>query len=249
MRFILFALLFFSGCATPQTVRVGVIGGFARSGLWDELQKRFEARSSCKVDLVVTGSRDVVAEAFATGDLDLAALHAGEAASSLSAARVTPWVQNEFVIIGPRNDPAGVRGLHDGAKALAKIATTKAPFIEYQNSGPRDVVAALFARAAIPRSGDWLLKSAADGSEEALTFASQKNAYLVLGRVPQLPTNLEILVKGDPTMQRPFVLVENHSKAARSLARFLQSRETKKFLIEFANQTPEGFPRFYPVEP
>jgi tungstate transport system substrate-binding protein len=264
---LLFAALLLSSCTTPTkencAVRVGVIGGMMRSGLWPELARKFEAERGCRVDLVLSGNRDLLAEAVRAGKVDLVAMHAGETAANLVsdgyARNMRQWTCNEFVIIGPRSDPAGIRGLCDGAAALARIARVQAPFINYQNSGPREIAESLWKRAGIHPQGAWLLDDESDSSEEAIEFARKKQAYIVLGRVPTLRGNtmadLEILVQGDREMHRAFIVLEANPKKwpqtnvrdAHALAGFLLRPKTQDFLFRFATNSPAGMPLFYPV--
>jgi ABC-type tungstate transport system permease subunit len=127
--------------------------------------------------------------------------------------------------------------------------------VDYQNSGPRDISDALWRKAGIEPKGRWLLETDASSSEEAVDFASSHAAYLVLGRLPTLPTGVEILTQGDPEMHRSFVVMEANPKrlaaantrAARALSSFLLSRKGQELLLRFATNSPPGFPLFWPV--
>src|SRR5262245_51996514 len=81
--------LLLSSCAAPhkqgRVLRVAVIGGMMRTGLWPELAGRFEAESGCRAELVISGNRDLLAEAFRAGEVDVVAMHASETASNLVA--------------------------------------------------------------------------------------------------------------------------------------------------------------------
>src|SRR5262245_41965580 len=210
-----------SGCATAtgekRPVRVAVIGGMIRTGLWPEVAKRFEADTGFTTKLVVSGNRELLAEAFRAGEADLVTMHSGDISTDLVAdnfgRNLRPWTRNEFVIIGPRADPAGIRGGRDGAAALERIAKAQAPFVDFQNIGTRELTTKLWKKAGIRPQGDWLLKDESDSSEEILEFARKKQAYVVLGRIPVIQGTLaiegmEILVQGDPDMRRPFVVIE-----------------------------------------
>lgn len=248
-----------SSAQKDPKIYVAVIGGLTRSGLWPELARRFEAASAYQVILVDSGNREIVADLFRAGELDLALIHGGETASNLVAqgfaAKVHPWAQNDFVFIGPSSDPAHIRGLRDGAEALRRIATSEARLARYQNSGPRDVIETLLAKSQLEPSEKWMLDTSSGSSEEAVEFARQNRAYVVLGRVPKIPDGLEILAQGDPTMQRPFVILEasvkRFSKAnvrgMRALSEFLRSKETRAFMRDFAKRAPEGVPIFLPA--
>ena len=141
-------------------------------------------------------------------------------------------------------------------RALGRIAKAQAPFVDYQNSGPREITSALWKKAGIVPSGDWLLMDDSDTSEEVIESARRKQAYLVLGRVPAVPGDMEILVQGDPEMNRPFVVIEAHParfpesnvNGARRLADFLLKPETQNFLLTFATNGAPGLPMFRPVK-
>jgi tungstate transport system substrate-binding protein len=243
---------------------VAVIGGMMRTGLWPEIAKRFEADTSYKVQLVMSGNRDLLAEAFREGKADLLTMHSGDIGTDLVAdgfgTNMRPWTRNEFVIIGPRADPAGVRGLHDGAVALERIAKAQAPFVDFQNIGTRELTTKLWKKAGIRPQGDWLLKDESDSSEEVMEFARKKKAYVVLGRIPVIQgvftaDGMEILVQGDPDMRRPFIVMEANSRkfpaantrGARALADYLLTTKTQDFLLQFGTNSPGGMPLFYPV--
>jgi len=257
-----------AGCVAPapekRPVRVAVIGGMMKTGLWPELARQFEAESGFKVELALAGNRELLAEGFREGKADLLTMHSGDISTDLVAdgfaTNMRPWTRNEFVIIGPRTDPAGIRGLHDGAVALQRIAKAQAPLVDFQNIGTRELMTKLWKKAGIRPQGDWLLKDESDSSEEVLEFASGKKAYILLGRIPVVQgtfaaEGMEILVQGDPDMRRPFIVMEaNPAKfqaanttGARALASFLLSSKAQDFLRQFGTNSPGGMPLFYPV--
>ena len=265
---VLFALLL-AGCTTtpPQNreVRVAVIGGMMKTGLWPELTRRFEADTGYKVKLTQSGNRELLADAFGEGAADLLTMHSGDISTDLVAdgygLNMRPWTRNEFVIIGPSSDPADVRGLRDGAVALAGIAQAQAPFVDFQNIGTRELTMKLWKKANIRPQGDWLLKDESNNAEEVMEFARQKRAYVVLGRIPVIQgifsaDSMEILVQGDPDMRRPFIgmqanpqkFPQANAKGARALADYLLTAKTPNFLRQFGTNSPGGMPLFYPVK-
>jgi tungstate transport system substrate-binding protein len=266
--FAFISVFLFIGCATStknnHTVRVAVIGGLMKTGLWPEIVRRFEADTGYRVELAMSGNRELLAETFREGKTDLVTMHSGDISTDLVAdgfgTNMRPWTRNEFVIIGPRSDPAGVRGLKDGALALEKIAKARAPFVDFQNIGTRELTTKLWKKAGIRAQGDWLLKDESSSSEEVLEFARTKQAYVVLGRIPVLlgiftADGMEILVQGDPEMRRPFVVMEANPKkfpdtnirGARALADYLLLSKTQNLLLQFGTNSPGGMPLFYPV--
>lgn len=261
-------MLALTSCATAtkeqRPVRVAVIGGMMKTGLWPEIAKRFEADTGYKVELAMSGNRDLLAESFREGKADLLTMHSGDISTDLVAdgygVNLRPWTRNEFVIIGPRHDPAGIRGLRDGAVALERIAKAQARLVDFQNIGTRELTTKLWKKTGLRPQGDWLLKDESDSSEEVMEFARQKQAYVVLGRIPVIQgifraDEMEILVQGDSDMRRPFIVMElnpqkfprANSKGARLLADYLLKPKTQNFLLQFGTNSPGGMPLFYPV--
>ena len=210
------------GVATPREkppVRVAVIGGMTLSGMWQAFSERFTRETGWPVETVITGPKDTLAAAFRRGEVDLLTMHSSDQATDLVAEgwalNMRPWARNEHAILGPTADPAGIRGGHDGAAALRRIADTHSPFVDFTGPGSRDVVHGLWKKAGmeIPK-GDWLLKDESLTPEGILAFAGAHQAYVVVGRIPVLrgkmanPGGLEIMVQGDPAMRRPYVVVE-----------------------------------------
>jgi len=261
-------VLLSAGCADDtskqKVIRVAVIGGMMHTGLWPEIEKQFEAEHAWKIEVVMIGTRDLLAGAFREGKADLLTMHSGDVTTDLVAdgygRNLRPWTRNEFVILGPPSDPAKIRGLTDGAKALERIAETQSPFVDFQNIGTREMTYNLWKKAGIRPHGPWLMRDESRSSEEVIEFAREKQAYVVLGRIPvingKMPSDgMEILVEGDPIMRRPFVVMEaNPQKSpqanvngARALADYLLSDKVQNFLMRFGTNSPGGRPLFFPV--
>jgi tungstate transport system substrate-binding protein len=250
----------------PQIVRVCVIGGMTMTGLWDEIVKRFEAKHPYKVKLVVTGARPKISPAFRRGQADFLVMHSGDITTDLVAdgygINMRPCARNDIVLLGPPSDPAGIRGLKDGAEALKRIAKTKSTFLDVNSNGPREIGHTLWKRAGIRPSGDWFLQDQAPYAEDIPMFAAEKKAYFLFGRMPITQSkhpsgNMKILVDQDPTMRRPYVLMEanparhphvNHA-GAKALGDFILSAEIQNFMADYGKDKNGGFPFFYPVWP
>lgn len=133
--------------AKPGIVRTCVIGGMTMTGLWDEIVKRFEAKFPYKVALVSTGPRPKISKPFRTGKADFLVMHSGDITTDLVAdghgINMRACARNDLVLLGPASDPAGIRGLKDGAEALKRIATTKSTFLDVNSNGPREIGATL----------------------------------------------------------------------------------------------------------
>ncbi|HEX4343183.1 MAG TPA: substrate-binding domain-containing protein, partial [Verrucomicrobiae bacterium] len=250
--------------ADAHVIRCAVIGGMTMTGLWPALMKNFEAQTGYHVELVITGPRPELDKAMREGKVDLLTMHSGDITTDLVAdgfgMNMRPWTRNELCIIGPPDDPAHVRGMTNGVEALRQIATVKAHFIDFQGIGSRELVHNLCARAGIDTKGEWVIRDDTISKFNILQFARTNDAYVVVGYIPAFfqkmnPSGMEVLVKDDPTMRRPFIVMETNPKkvhganavGARALSDFLLSAETQNFLLEFGTQSNGPGPLFFPV--
>lgn len=262
------AAALFSSTAVAEErrpVRVAVIGGMTMAGMWDRLAAQFETDTGWKTQLVVTGPKDVISAPFKQGEVDLLTMHGGadktvDLLADGYGVNMRPWARNEHTIVGPASDPAGIRGMKDGAAALKKIAAAHAPFVDFYGPGSRELTHKLWQRAGIKPEGDWVLKDESPTPEAIVGFAEKKQAYVVVGRIPV--TNgkmalgkMEVLVQGDPEMRRPYVAIEANPQkfpqmnaaGARALADWLTGDAGQKFIVEYGRQEPGGIPLYYPI--
>jgi tungstate transport system substrate-binding protein len=130
---VVFACVTTSHAAEPSTqpvVRVAVIGGMFETGFWEALSERYEQQTGVHVQLIAAGPKDNIDKAFKEhGGIDLIMMHASDTIINLVAdgwaQDPQPWMRNDLVIVGPPEDPAGIKGMSDAAAALKKIADTK----------------------------------------------------------------------------------------------------------------------------
>lgn len=253
------------GKVASKPVRVAVIGGMTMTPLWSEIQKKFEAETGIKIDVVATGSKPVLVRAMKEGKVDLLTMHSSDATSNLVAdgwARdLRPWAKNDLVIVGPAQDPAGIFGMKDGSEAVRKIAAVKANWLDFLSNGPRETAHTLFSNAGVPMMGPWVLKYENTDTKEILHYVASKNAYMILGRMPLLfkkihpDPNVKIMVQGDPNMRRPYmVMVANPERfpsanieGANKLSDFLLSNRIQNFLYTFDGGIGDGIPIFIPI--
>ena len=177
-----------SGAKDRRPVRVAVIGGMTMTGMWDKLVAQFEADTGWKTQLVITGPKDVISAPFKQGEVDVLTMHTADKTTDLVAdgygVNMRPWARNEHTIVGPASDPAGIRGMKDGAAALKKIAEAHAPFVDFYGPGSRELTHKLWQRAGLKPEGDWVLKDESNSPQEIVAFAEKKQAYVVVGRIP-----------------------------------------------------------------
>jgi tungstate transport system substrate-binding protein len=166
-----------------------------------------------------------------------------------------------LVIVGPTSDPAGIAGMTDGTEAVRKIAAAGANWLDFLSNGPRETAHTLFANAGVPMIGSWVLKYENRITKDILHYVANKNAYMIVGRMPVVFEKMEpdpgvaIMVQGDPLMRRPYMsIVANPDKfpdtnleGARNLSDFLVSDKIQKFLASYDGGIGDGIPIFIPI--
>jgi tungstate transport system substrate-binding protein len=175
----------------------------------------FTRQSSRRAEIVYTGNDPF---AFAReGKADLVVAHYGhEGVEPFVTGGYGLWPHpvfaNQVALIGPPDDPAGVRGLTDAAEAFRRIASTRSRFLVNDSEGGQYLETILWEAAGAPTKGDWYLKRAVQGPQAA-RVASQEHAYILWGVPPflrlkrQTTLDLEALVTGDPILQRVMVAI------------------------------------------
>jgi tungstate transport system substrate-binding protein len=119
---------------------------------------------------------------------------------------------NDFVLVGPESDPAGIKGMTSAVDAFKKIAEAKAPFISRgDESGTHTKEKSIWAKAEITPEGDWYI-SAGQGMGEVLTMAEEQQAYTLSDRATYLTRQkaglkLAILVEGDKSLFNPYGVI------------------------------------------
>ena len=119
---------------------------------------------------------------------------------------------NDFIIIGPESDPAGIKGLTSAADALKKLAETQSTFISRgDESGTHSKELSIWKAAGIEPAGDWYV-SAGQGMGEVLTMANEQQAYTLSDRATYLARqkeglDLPILVEGDKALFNPYGVI------------------------------------------
>lgn len=251
--------------ARHHVVRCAVIGGMTMTGLWPEISKLFEAQTGYHVEVIATGERPLLDKAIRAGKVDLLTMHSGDITTDIVADGVglnmQPWTRNELVIVGPTNDPAGIRGLTNGPEALRRIAAAQANFVDFQGIGSRELTHTLWRLAGTEPKGNWVIKDdTAISKWNVLQFCRSNHAYVVVGYIPALTgkmqnDGMEILVKNDPVMRRPYIVMEANPKifpaanfaGAQALEAFLLSPKVQNLLLTFGRDAAGNHPLFFPV--
>lgn len=194
------------------------------SGLLDVLVPMFEASTPWRVKTIAVGTGQALAMA-ARGEADVLLAHAPEAerrvleTGAVHNRRLVMY--NDFVIVGPAEDPAGLRAGRDAAVALRAIAAAEALFVSRgDDSGTHKRERALWRRAGLEPSGSWY-QEAGLGMGAALQLASEKSAYTLSDRATYLAlgdaVRLDVLVEGDAALLNVYhVMQVNADRFARA---------------------------------
>ena len=185
------------------------------SGLLDVLIPLFEKQTGYTVKTVSVGTGQALALA-AKGDADVALVHAPSlekqyvADGKLLHRRLVMY--NDFVIIGPKEDPAKIRATKTAAAALKAIEQAKARFVSRgDNSGTHVLEKALWKAAGIEPKGAWYIE-AGQGMGATLGIANERNAYAITDRGTYLAlgkrVDLPILIQGDKALLNIYSVME-----------------------------------------
>lgn len=233
------------------------------SGLLDVLVPIFEEQTGYVVQTVAVGTGAALAMGQ-EGNADVLLVHAPAAEMVLVEAGDTAdrflVMHNDFVLVGPASDPAGIKGKTTAAEALALIAEAEATFISRgDDSGTNKKELFLWAGTNYSPNDDkpaWYVESG-QGMGDTLTIASEKGAYTMTDRATYLALqdnlDLEILVEGDDVLLNVYhVMTVNPEKWERvnyegglAFANFLTDPATQDLIREFGIDQ-FGQPLFFP---
>lgn len=232
----------------PTPLRLATTTSTENSGLLEWLLPPFEEAANVRVDTIAVGTGKALALGM-RGDADVVLVHARSREDSFVAdghgvdRRDVMW--NDFVILGPADDPAGVRDLESAADALKKIGADKARFISRgDDSGTHIREKALWEAAGGRPAWDGYWETG-QGMGATLTVADEKEGYVLADRGTFLAfgrkVDLEVLVEGDPALRNPYGVIrvnpERHphvaTKAAKALLDYLVSAEGQARIAAF----------------
>ena len=218
------------------------------SGLLDALIPEFEETTGYRVKTVAIGTGQALATG-ARGEADVVLVHAPE----LEAEYVKQGafvdrrlvMHNDFLVLGPGNDPAGIEGGGVAAEAFGRIARSRAPFVSRgDNSGTHILEKTLWEQAGITPGGDWHIE-AGQGMGATLMIASEKGAYTLSdrGTYRAFKGKLDLvpLVEGDPILLNLYhVMAVNPARfpkvngsGARAFSDFLASATAQNIIGAF----------------
>jgi tungstate transport system substrate-binding protein len=196
-----------TGAAAAEVLRMAVTTSFANSGLSDVLLPEIEAETGIELQLLIVGTGQALRLGRA-GDVDAVLVHSRAAEEAFVAEGAGTHrreiMYNDFVLVGPEGDPAGIAEAGSAAEALARIAAEGAPFVSRgDDSGTHKAELALWEAAGIRPEGAWYRPVGA-GMGAALNAASGMGAYLLSDRASWLNfgnrEGMALAFEGDPAL-------------------------------------------------
>ena len=218
------------------------------SGLLDVLVPQFEKEHDYKVKTIAVGSGEALRLA-GEGEADVVLAHSPKAEEDFMAAgngesRLVV-MHNDFIIVGPVDDPAGIKGATNAGDAFKKIATAEALFLSRgDQSGTNTKELSLWTSAGIQPSGTWYQETG-QGMGATLNVASDKQGYTLSDRGTYLAQkanlDLELLVEGDKALFNQYHVIvvdpKKHSnvnaEGARAFASFITSPTVQATIAQF----------------
>jgi tungstate transport system substrate-binding protein len=258
-----------SGAEEVQVLRLATTTSTADSGLLDAILPVFEEAYDARVDVVAVGTGQAIALGEA-GDADVIFVHArvqedAFVADGHGTARYDV-MYNDFVVVGPQQDPAGVSGMALASDAFAVIASTGSTFASRgDDSGTHTKELSVWEAAGIePDPGSGWYKSLGQGMGDTLNFADETGAYTLSDRGTFLSqqenlVNLVVVVGGgsiaenvDPALLNAYGVIpvdpdkgNINAQLAIEFVQWLTSVETQRLIETFGVDT-FGQPLFYP---
>ena len=256
---LLLSLIFSFVKAEPETLRLAITTTTENSGLMPVLNPVFEDEHGIKIKIVTVGSGQAL-RLGEQGDVDVLLTHAPEDeiqfVESGYGLKRNAVMHNDFILIGPTDDPAKIKQAETIAEAFNKLFIGKAKFISRADeSGTHKKEQALWKAISLVPEGDWYIK-AGSGMGAVLLLANEEQAYTLTDRGTWLALkdrlNLDIQFQDDDALYNPYHVIavnpEKHRHINASLAEkyvsFLTDDKAQQIIHDFKLN---GEQLFHPV--
>ena len=247
------------GFADDTFLRIATTTSLDNSGLLDILVPEFEREAGYRVHVIAVGTGKAL-RLLRNGDVDAVLVHARAAEEKVIAdgygVNRRHVMYNDFIIVGPRDDPAGIAGVTDAVDALQRIVTAQSLFVSRgDQSGTHAREMKLWEFADIDPSGTWY-RASGQAMGKTLQIAGELDAYTLVDRGTWLAyrknSPLIVLVQGDDHLFNPYgIIASNPAKYPdvnyRAASEFIQwiTRAPAQQLI--GNYTIDGEVLFVPA--
>jgi tungstate transport system substrate-binding protein len=233
---------------TNKTIRLATTTSTDNSGLLKELLPEFQADTGYNVHVIAVGTGKAL-RMGRDGDVDVVLVHARAAEDEFVAKgygeKRFGVMYNDFVIVGPQSDPAGLAKAKDAMTALQRIAEHQATFVSRgDDSGTHKKELGLWKKAAVSPQGQWY-REAGQGMGKVLQIAAEMNAYTLTDRGTWLAyenkSPLKISFEGDPLLFNPYGIIavnpkrypDTNHQGAQALINWLISPEGQERINNF----------------
>ncbi len=247
----------------PVKVILSTTTSTYETGLLDYMLPVFEKENNCKVHCLSLGTGKAI-QVAKDGNADIILVHARAAEDQFVA---EGWgvnrqdvMYNDFLFMGPKEDPAGIKGMKSATEVLKKISDAKQPFISRgDDSGTHKKEKGFWKKLNMtPESGkdSWYME-AGQGMAATLKIADEKNAYIMLDRATynfqKNNTRLVLLMDGDDQLLNPYgIIAVNPEKypevkydLAMKMIEFFTSERGQKMIADYkVNGEQLYFPNF-----
>jgi tungstate transport system substrate-binding protein len=218
------AVLLLAGCGGPsagpsaeKSLILATTTSTQDSGLLDELLPAFTAATGWQVKTVAVGSGQAI-ELGRRGEADVLLVHSPAAEQKLVTGGITGRrllvMHNDFVLVGPKSDPAAIRGVTP-TEAMARIARSGVPFVSRgDDSGTNAREDQLWEAAGIRPAGTWYQETG-QGMGATLRVADEHGGYTLSDRATWLsqPGSLAVLNEGDRQLLNVYHVIEMTTRA------------------------------------
>jgi len=264
----LVALLFlFPALLQAQTSKFILLAstiGPIDAGIVEALETAFEKETGIRVRHVGAGTGAAL-DISRKGQVDLVMVHAKSleekfVSEGFGTERIA-LMYNDFVIVGPANDPAGIKGMKTAAEALKTIAAKQALFVTRgDKSGTHVAEMELWAKAGVKPAGSWYhtYEKGSQGNAPTLKFTDEKGAYTVIDRATVLAVAKEIklvvLVEKDEALLNFISVIPVNPKKfprvnyedAMTFVKWLTAPDKGQLIIRDFGKEKYGAPMFFP---
>ena len=263
----LLAALGLALCALPaqaaDSLRISSTIGPVEAGMLPLLADTFSKKTGIEITMEKAGTGKTLKKAE-TGEFDLVMVHARKLEDAFCAAGFgidrRDVMYNDFVILGPKDDPAGIKGMKKVTEAVAKLAAAKVHFVSRgDKSGTHVKEMDIWKAAGIEPSGDWyeVWEGGSKGNKATTLYAEEKQAYTLMDRATWLTlkdkVSLVPLMEADPLMLNLIAVIrvnpekfpDVHKDAAPKFADWVVSDEAQILIRDFGKDK-YGQPLFFP---
>jgi len=250
-----------SAQAQPKTIILATTTSTQDSGLLDVLLPIFEKKTGYFVKTIAVGSGQAMAMGQ-KGEADVLLVHSPEAERKFIAegygVNRRLIMHNDYIIVGPSEDPAKIKGVKSSSEAFKRIASMKILFISRgDNSGTHSKERTIWKAAGINPEGEKWYQQTGLGMGQTLNVAAEKKGYTLADRGTYLALkknlNLNILVEGDAILLNIYHVIEVtpakwakvNAAGGKAFSDFMVSKETQDIIKTFGIDK-FGSPLFFP---